>query len=201
MRLYSYIVTHDTGFAPNPFWGSCTLANCKPAIRRTAHVGDWIVGISPKAKGNKVIYAMQINEIATFEHYFNDDRFSIKIPDYDKEVVCERGDNIYRPLQNGNFQQLQSMHSDGVNENPTTKAHDLGGFNVLVSHNYYYFGSKALILPPNLDVLKVGRAHKNRFPPEVITVFLNFISYQQSGVNAPPYSWPPNDNSWKRKWP
>ena len=21
MKLYSYILTHDTGFAPNPFWG------------------------------------------------------------------------------------------------------------------------------------------------------------------------------------
>lgn len=40
MKLFSYIVTHDAGFAPNPFWGYCTLACCKPAIRRTANVGD-----------------------------------------------------------------------------------------------------------------------------------------------------------------
>ncbi|MBT0653358.1 hypothetical protein [Geomobilimonas luticola] len=203
MRLFSYIVTHDTGFAPNPFWGFCTLANCKPAIRRAANVGDWIVGISPKAKGNKLIYAMQVNEILTYEQYFNDERFSEKIPYYNSKVVHKRGDNIYRPLQNGNFQQLQSMHSNGDSENPTTKAHDLGGIKVLIAHNdnFYYHGSKALVLPTDLNVLKVGRAHKNRFSPEVITAFLNFISNQQSGVNAPPYSWPPNDNSWKRSWP
>ena len=30
MTLYSYIVKHDNGFAPNPFHGFCTLACCKP---------------------------------------------------------------------------------------------------------------------------------------------------------------------------
>jgi hypothetical protein len=83
MKLYSYVVTHDTGFSPNPFWGCCTLADCKPAIRRTAKIGDW--------------------------------------------VVHKCGDNIYKPLHNGDFQQLHSMHSNGTNENPETKAHDLGG--------------------------------------------------------------------------
>ena len=45
MKLYSYIITEDTGFSPNPFWGCCTLADCKPEIRRNAKVGDWIVGL------------------------------------------------------------------------------------------------------------------------------------------------------------
>ena len=46
MKLYSYILTHDTGFSPNPFFGYCTLACCKPDIRRVAKVGDWIVGLA-----------------------------------------------------------------------------------------------------------------------------------------------------------
>src|SRR5262245_31415483 len=44
VRLYSYVVARDYGFAPNPFYGFCTLATCKPDIRRTADIGDWIVG-------------------------------------------------------------------------------------------------------------------------------------------------------------
>ena len=32
--LFSYVVATDSGFAPNPFFGLCTLACCKPAIRR-----------------------------------------------------------------------------------------------------------------------------------------------------------------------
>jgi hypothetical protein len=44
MTLYSYVVAHDFGFAPNPFDGLCTLATCKPDIRKKAAVGDYIVG-------------------------------------------------------------------------------------------------------------------------------------------------------------
>jgi len=33
-RLYLYTMTYDSGFAPNPFHGICTLACCKPGIRR-----------------------------------------------------------------------------------------------------------------------------------------------------------------------
>jgi hypothetical protein len=198
MKLHSYVVTDDTGFSPNPFWGCCTLANCKPAIRRTAHIGDWIVGISPKANGNRLIYAMQIDEIIPYNKYYGDSRFAAKIPDYEKgKVVYKCGDNIYKPLPNGNFQQLQSMHSNGTNENPKTKAHDLGGKNVLISKNFYYFGQKALNLPETLAELKVGRAHKNKFSSDVVSTFLDFIARQTAGVNAPPSSWPLNDDSWR----
>ena len=37
--LYSYVITRDYGFAPNPFGGICTLATCKPGIRNHAKVG------------------------------------------------------------------------------------------------------------------------------------------------------------------
>ena len=59
MRLFTYIVTSDAGFAPNPFYGYCTLACCKTAIRRAAEPGDWIVGLTPKAHGNRIVYAMR----------------------------------------------------------------------------------------------------------------------------------------------
>ena len=36
VKLMAYIVRHDSGFSPNPFGGVCTLACCKPAIRRSA---------------------------------------------------------------------------------------------------------------------------------------------------------------------
>lgn len=202
MKLYSYIVTHDTGFSPNPFGGCCTLADCKPAIRRTAKVGNWIVGLSPKSDGNKLIYAMQVEEIIPFDNYYLDSRFTAKIPDFtNKNVVYKCGDNIYKPLSNGDFQQLQSMHSNGINENTKTKAQDLGGKYVLISKTFYYFGSRALNLPETLDNLKVGRGHKSRFSSETIFTFINFISRQTVGVNAPPTTWPHDDDSWKTVQP
>ena len=42
MRLFAYKMTHDTGFAPNPFWGCLTLATCKPKIRESKRPGDWV---------------------------------------------------------------------------------------------------------------------------------------------------------------
>ena len=44
MRLYSYVLDHDYGFAPNPFYDVCTLATCKPSIRERAAIGDYVVG-------------------------------------------------------------------------------------------------------------------------------------------------------------
>ena len=198
MKIYSYVVTHDTGFSPNPFWGCCTLADCKPAIRRTANIGYWVVGLSPKSDGNRIVYAMQIEKIVSFAYYYCDSRFAPKIPDYSTgKIVNKCGDNIYRPLPNGDCQQLQSMHSNGTNENPKTKTHALGGKNVLIANTFYYFGSRPLDLPKKLNDLKVGRAHKCRFPPDVVSAFTAFIKRQEIGINAPPTFWPSNDDSWK----
>ena len=33
MRLFTYKMTHDTGFAPNPFWGFLTLTTCAEDTR------------------------------------------------------------------------------------------------------------------------------------------------------------------------
>ena len=201
MRIFSYVITHDTGFSPNPFWGYCTLADCKPKIRRTAEVGDWIVGLSPKADGNRVIYAMQVDEILQHKGYYRDKRFAAKIPDFRKgKIVHKCGDNIYRPLPNGGFRQLQSMHSHnrGPEENPKTKDHDLGGINVLISKTFHYFGSQARELPSDLNALKVGRAHKCRFSQESVSRFLRFIAAQPAGISGPPTQWPSSDESWRQ---
>jgi hypothetical protein len=200
MKLFSYIVIHDSGFSPNPFWGYCTLADCKPAIRRTAQIGDWIVGLSRKAKGNRVVFAMQIAEILDYAHYYRDKRFKNKIPDYTKrDVIYKTGDNFYKPLRNGGFQQLQSIHSDGKTENPKTKAHDLGGVNVLIGKRFYYFGASGPELPPHLEDLKVGRGHKNHFPQKTVSEFVKFISSYPRGINAPPSKWPADDDSWRQR--
>ena len=66
-KLFSYVVDHDLGFAPNPYGGFCTLAHCKFSssgrknIVELAKVGDWIAGtagVGPLNAGHgKLIYA------------------------------------------------------------------------------------------------------------------------------------------------
>ena len=70
-HIYSYVVAHDTGAAPNVDGGICTIAICKPAIRRNAQEGDWIVGdidgltVIPKAELEATVTRAQ--SIATAE--------------------------------------------------------------------------------------------------------------------------------------
>ena len=67
-RVYIYVVARDFGFAPNPFHGFCTLATCKPRIRRKAEVGDWVIGMGGdrlNATG-RCIYAMRVSAKVNF---------------------------------------------------------------------------------------------------------------------------------------
>jgi hypothetical protein len=143
---------------------------------------------------------MAIDEILTFKLYYRDQRFVSKIPDFNrKEVVFRCGDNIYEPLANGEFRQLRSMHSNknGPDEAPETKTRDLSGLNVLISWNFHYFGRQGPELPNHLGELIVGRAHKNKFSPEIISKFHQFIAIQSKGISGPPTRWPDNDQSWR----
>ncbi len=197
MKLYSYIVAHDSGFAPNPFWGFCTLANCKPKIRERAQPGDWIVGLASRTGGNGIVYAMEVDEVMGYGDYFNDPRFAAKIPDHTRLDYVQRcGDNCYEPLPDGGFRQLPSHHSAGALENPKLKATDLSGRNVLIAKRFHYFGSQPLPLPESLDTLIVARGYRCNFPPEIVDGFLKFIGAHPRGVNAPPERWPKGNQSW-----
>ncbi len=56
MKIYSYVVRYDAGFAPNPFGEFSTLATCKPRIRKKIQVGDWVIGTgSVENVGNEKI--------------------------------------------------------------------------------------------------------------------------------------------------
>ena len=98
-RIYSYVVRYDSGFAPNPFYGYCTLATCKPDIRRWAEVGDWVVGSASNnrstKRGGHLVYAMRVTETTTFDDYATDARFEAKKPFRMGSRKQSCGDNIY----------------------------------------------------------------------------------------------------------
>ncbi len=197
MDLYSYTITHDTGFAPNPFWGFCTLATCKPEIRRKAQVGDWVVGLTPKGDGNRIAYAMRVDEVLSYREYYWDERFSVKIPDFDRGPAIFRcGDNIYKPLGDDGYEQLRSRHSNGIEENEKNKKRDLKGMNALISEKFHYFGSQRIDLPIHLSKLIVTRGHRKKFSEEEKQAFLEFISSKPKGLIGEPINWKSGDKSW-----
>jgi hypothetical protein len=188
MRFFSYIVRHDSGFAPNPFHGYCTLAACKPKIRQAAEFGDWVVGLS--ARGVRVIYAMKVDEKLDFATYWCDHRFRCKRPS--KATRVQRlGDNIYEPLGNGQFRQLPSLHSKPPfgDEDPQSKRHDLSGKYVLVAKDFVYFGADGPPVPVELEFLRVGRGHRCHFEPEELQDLLVWVDGQRRGRLGNPADW------------
>ena len=183
-RVFSYIVAHDSGFAPNPFHGCCTLACCKPVIRRTAQEGDWVVGLSPR--GETIIYAMQVQKVLPFADYWR--AHPKKRPRwFSKDERLRVGDNVYKPLGKGRFEQQPSCHSHpNGRPNRRTSATDLGGNNVLVSRRFVYFGSKAQPRPPELEFLVVGRGHRKTKEVEHLRTFERWFARQRRGRRGPP---------------
>lgn len=100
-RLYTYRETYDTGFAPNPFHGVLTLANCKPAIRRTAEVGDWVAAFTAKNVRNgkqeviyrgksgeeKVVWIGRVTKKLTYAEYW--EQYKQKRPKSLKGTIVE----------------------------------------------------------------------------------------------------------------
>jgi len=166
-RIYIYVVDRDFGFAPNPFHGVCTLATCKPGIRRTAQVGDWVFGMGGsrlKATG-RCVFAMRIDECLTFDEYWNEPRFRAKRPIRNGSRRMMVGDNIYnRRSLSAQWHQEDSHHSlpDGQ-PNPSNIANDTQTNRVLVSSHFVYFGSLAPTVPSeilNAIGYKNGRAYR-----------------------------------------
>lgn len=178
MRYYSYVIPRDYGFAPNPYFGYCTLATCKPRIRKSAQVGDWIAayGASGTNLYGKLVVLMQVEEVLTFDEYWNDERFQCKRPVFNKGIMHMYGDNIYH---HDNMQWIQepSHHSfsDGsinyVNLNKDTQTD-----RVLIATRYYYFGNNAIDIPVQFMELKgYGRNHRVNENESLVNEFIRHI--------------------------
>ena len=134
MTLFSYVVEHDTGHAPNPYFGVCTLCRCKyrkgsakPSnVVELAEKGDWIVGtgganLRRSAGHGKLVYAMRVDKKLTREKYYSAPRFAKKRVGTSSNER-ERGDNI-KPRNNE------------------------GGQFALISRHFYYLGANAIDIP------------------------------------------------------
>ena len=152
--VYSYVVAHDTGAAPNVDGGICTLAICKPTIRLKAQEGDWIVGLWPVPDRHCITFVMRVGSVLSYADYWNDPRFAIKKPGQSPQP-----DNIYRPGQKGAFVWVKNpVHAREKAEK------DLRGKHVLIADRFWYFGGQQVKLPHSyandLDLPNPRRGHR-----------------------------------------
>lgn len=205
MRLYSYVVARDFGFAPNPFGGVCTLATCKPDIRQQAGVGDWVVGLTSTADRTTpgFVYIMKVDEVLTYDVYWRDARFQFKKPSRNGSVKQMFGDNIYHQSPLGVWHQADSHHSfEGGYENPRNIANDTKSQGVLVGSRFAYWGSEAIDIPQEfLDFngynIRINRGYKSHFSDEFIQTFSRwFESLNVQGFMAPPSKWTRSRSTW-----
>ena len=169
-KLFSYVVDHDLGFAPNPFGGFCTLAKCKYGtikckngtkrnIVEKAEEGDWIAGtggvdLTKSAGHGKLIYAMRVDE---------------KIP-------------LGEYCQGNQGNRIDAEHEDN----------EVGRF-ALLSYHFFYFGRNAI------DVADIPRRHLHNpfektgpgyrcdFSEDFIADFAKWLKATfKAGVNGPP---------------
>lgn len=149
--IYIYVVDRDFGFAPNPFHGICSLATCKPGIRKTAQIDDWVIGVGGsrlKATG-RCIFAMKVTQKITFNGYWEIAEFSNKKPVRNGSKKMLLGDNIYyQDMKTSLWTQAHSHHSNADGSmNEHNMINDTKSINVLLSKHFFYFGKVAPFIP------------------------------------------------------
>lgn len=178
-RLFSYVVDHDTGDAPNPYFGFCTLCRCKYRksqvkprnVVELAEPGDWIVGtggadLRKSAGHHKIVYAMKVDEKITRGDYFRRPTFSCKKPSMRGDGDQSRGDNL-RP---SNQFEAEEQY-------------------VLISKkHFYYFGNRAILIPLNefRHLEKRGPGFRCDFNADYIEKFEKWITKHRRGKHGDP---------------
>lgn len=162
--MYSYVVDHDLGFAPNPEANYCTLVHCKFGgeggrrnIVELADLGDWILGTGGESKdsvGNgKVVYLMRVDEKPTFQKFLSDRRFQGRFDCQD----CGRGNRF-----------------------------------ALISQKYFYFGRNApsiSSLPKQLarNLEKKGPGYRRDYPADLLPQLVRWFERKYlNGMHGDP---------------
>ena len=178
MKLYSYIIVSDDGYAPNPSDGICTLAYCMSTMRRTVQPGDYVVGLAGSEYRKRVgadwpqypvIYAMRVTDVVSFAEF--------------------------------NHNEYYRQHRSSV---PNAKVQAAKTDRALISTDFIYWGGAGPTLTEYLSpLIKDGPGHLCNFPPETIQAFISWFERQSDrgkGCQGIPFDgWFSNDDTNHRR--
>lgn len=200
-RLFTYKVAADRGSAPNPFGKICTLAICKPIIRRVAQPGDVVAGFGCGDDSNRLVYLMVVGEAICWECYItrcsNDQSFTAKVPQGERnpgDCIWKSATDEQAPLPSW------SGHGEDDFERDVTN-----GQKVLIGRQYWYFGRGDRYnarLPNELEaIVPRGQGHRSNANAgfrekfrEWFNTSLSNLNIENSGILGQPADGPGNPN-------
>ena len=196
MTIHTYVVEHDYGFAPNPFFGVCSLACCKQDMRKAMKLGHMVIGTGSARVGRTgyLTFWMKVDEIITFDDYWIDPRFQRKKAFLRGSAVQRFGDNIYHtdPVS-GEIVQEDSFHSlEGGVLSEKDLNDDTGTTNkVLLGREFAYFGGEGPKVPDHLGDFVLGRGWKyHPLTQDREDAFMAwFAGFPQRGYLGEPADW------------
>ena len=143
-RIYRYILASDTGMAPCPFDDVITLATCKPKIRSSAGIGDWVSGFMPgTTQRGQLVWAGRVEQI-------------LPVGEYERRYRG-RPDAVYRE-ENGSFLPLLPGYHDHLGQ----RRKDLSAPVLIFERGAsWYFGAEPRGLPAELvHLAPSGQGHR-----------------------------------------
>lgn len=132
--VWRYVIATDRGGAPHIHNEVCSLAICKPDIRKHAKVGEWVMAFAPASQRdpNRLVkFVMKITSRRDF-------------PSYCKEFIGKRRDAIYDYRFDPTGPWVCNGQIDGVGDHPYPEnwAKDKRGLYVLLSKEYCHSGNR-----------------------------------------------------------
>jgi hypothetical protein len=151
--------------------GILTLCLCKPMIRKSACVGEWVVGFVPKRINDGRVHVAWAGRIARI----------LTMSDYEKQYVG-RQDAIYKMTVSG-WEFLRPDYHEEIRER------DLSGKNALVFEPFWYWGGVGITAPndiANLAHYYVGQTAKDSSPERMGRLEEWLWSVAEPGIHGEP---------------
>ncbi len=161
-RFLVFKMINDSGIAPcvtpptKSYWALLSFALCKPAIRRSASIGDYVIGLSSKSIAktddyplDSIIFCAKVDRKLRGEYYYPRDgqadtsEYRCQI---DRIYPYNEASGRYSMIPNQTGHTESNMSKD-IGEYSSDKEHSYKNSWVLLSSDFRYVGKSAHKIP------------------------------------------------------